>query len=67
MLAGWRLSLSAMAFFLGPLGCALAGAALGKQNPHTQLIGATLGLAIGVVLAGLAARRFGDDQRKEPA
>jgi len=50
-MTGWRFMLSSVIVFLLPLGLALAGAILLRENKARQLGGAVGGLALGVLLA----------------
>ncbi len=61
-LAGWRLVSTSIGMFLVPIALAIIGAICGGGNPGSQLLGALVGLTIGIVAAvGIARLLHGDD------
>lgn len=55
-LSGPPLALFAVGFFFLPLAAALGGAMLGGSEPLGQLLGGSLGLGVGMLLARTLAR-----------
>lgn len=55
-LRGWRLTLSASGAFWVPVALATVGAVVGGGSPVWQLIGAGIGLVVGMAGAGAVVR-----------
>ncbi|MBN1556377.1 MAG: hypothetical protein JXA11_16675 [Phycisphaerae bacterium] len=55
-LTGWPLAIAAFFVFLLPVGLAILGAAMIGRDPNSQLLGATAGFVVGMILAGAATR-----------
>ena len=55
-LRGWRLTLSAVAFFLVPVVLGVAGAACAGASGGGQLVGAIIGMAVGMAGTALLVR-----------
>ena len=55
-LYGWRLSLAAAGMFLGPVVLAIAGAVCMGGSHGARLLGALVGLGVGMVGSVMAAR-----------
>ena len=47
-LTGWRLATASIGLFLGPILLALTGAACFPSRPESQLLGAMVGLLLGI-------------------
>ena len=58
-LAGWRLTVSAIAAFLMPLALAVAGAAMGGGSETGQFLGAMIGLGVGLTIGLVVSRLLG--------
>ena len=58
-LAGWWLTVSAVAAFLMPLALAVAGAAMGGGSETRQFMGATIGLGVGLTIGLVVSRLLG--------
>jgi len=59
--SGWRLAVTSMGLFLGPIVLALAGAACFPSKVECQLAGAMIGLAAGIggsIAVAKLMRRF---------
>jgi hypothetical protein len=51
LLYGWRLGLSAIGLFLGPVVLAIVGVLLFGDSPASQLAGAMVGLGVGLAVS----------------
>ena len=55
-LSGWRLAVASMGLFLGPILAALTGAACFASRPESQLLGAIVGLLLGIGVSVAVAK-----------
>jgi len=63
-LRGWRLTLSAVAFFLVPVVLGVAGAACAGGSGGGQLVGAIIGMAVGMAGSAFLARALRREHRE---
>jgi hypothetical protein len=63
-LRGWRLTLSAVVFFLVPVVFGVAGAACARGSGGGELVGAIIGIAVGMAGSALLVRALHGEQRE---